>query len=283
MSPTSCLIGVGFKPTHFAPLAGKCQPIDFLEIHAENYMGPGGVPHSQLDELAAQYALSVHGVGLSLGGEDVPDRAHLARLRALCARHAPFLVSEHLAWSSHGGMFLNDLLPLPYTPATLARVANNVDELQASLGRGILVENPARYLAFAESTIPEPAFLAELCRRTGCGVLLDITNVLVSATNLREPASRLLDDMLAALPPGTVGEIHLSGPESVIEPDGATMLLDTHGAPTPEAAWLLYRRALAGTGPVPTLVEWDNDVPDWEVLLAEAARARQLSATVRCG
>lgn len=278
MQTAACPVGVGYKPAHFAALSAMHQPVDFLEIHAENYMGPDGVPQAQLEALGRIYALSVHGVGLSLCGNDTPNRAHLARLRALCAQHAPVLVSEHLAWSSHGGMFLNDLLPLPYTEAVLSRVAGHVDEVQAVLGRRILIEKPSRYLEFSETTMTEAAFLAELCRRTGCGVLLDVANVFVSATNLRRPVAGLLDELLAALPEGTVGEIHISGPETVPEPNGATMLLDTHAAQAPDAVWALLRRVLAVTGRIPTLVEWDNDVPEWPALLAEAAVARRHAA-----
>ena len=283
MDRSACPVGVGYKPAHFTALAAMHQGVDFLEIHAENHMGPGGVPELQLDALAGTYALSVHGVGLSLGGEDAPDRVHLSRLRLLCERHRPFLVSEHLAWSSHGGMFLNDLLPLPYTEAVLARVAGHVDEVQAVLGRPILVENPARYLEFADTTLTEAEFLAALCRRTGCGVLLDVTNVLVSATNLRRPAIGLLDELLELLPAGAVGEIHISGPEAVPEPDGKAMLLDTHGAKAPDEVWALYRRVLAAIGKVPTLVEWDSDVPEWPALLAEAEAARRHAAAALAG
>lgn len=262
-------VGVGFKPQHFAEIAAERQPLRFFEVHAENYMGEGGVPHVQLAFLRERYELSLHGVGLSIGGEGPLDRAHLVRLRALCDRYQPRSFSEHLAWSSHDGVYLNDLLPLPYTEETLARVARHIDQVQASLGRRILLENPSTYLAFAESTVPEGAFITESCRRTGCGLLLDVANVFVSATNHGVDPRALL----AALPLDRVEEIHLAGHLRDQDDAGAPLLIDTHDSPVPDAVWCLYREALAVTGPVATLIEWDNDVPAWPVLLAEAQAA----------
>lgn len=261
--------GIGFKPQHFAAIQAEAAPPGFIEVHAENCMGAGGPPLAQLEALAARCPVSLHGVGLSIGGEAPLDAAHLRRLRALCDRFRPASFSEHLAWSSHDGAYLNDLLPLPYTRTTLDRVAAHVAETQDALGRRILVENPSTYLAFAESTIAEGEFLAELCARTGCGLLLDVANVFVSATN--QGADPLA--LLRAMPLDLVGEIHLAGHEAGADVEGAPLLLDTHGAPVPLPVWALYRQALALTGPVATLIEWDNDVPDWPVLRAEAERA----------
>jgi uncharacterized protein (UPF0276 family) len=267
--------GIGFKPQHFAAIMAEAVPPGFVEVHAENYMGAGGPPLAQLAALADRLPVSLHGVGLSIGGEEPLDAAHLRRLRALCDRVRPASFSEHLAWSSHGGAYLNDLLPLPYTRATLDRVAAHVAQAQDALGRGILIENPSTYLTFAESTMEEGAFLSELCDRTGCGLLLDVANVFVSATNHGgDPVA-----LLRALPLDRVGEIHLAGHEATVDARGAPLLIDTHGAPVPEPVWVLYRRAIALTGPVATLIEWDNDVPDWPVLRAQAARAEaELSA-----
>src|SRR5580692_1974954 len=186
MSITSRLparAGVGFKPAHFRDILATLQPVGFFEVHAENYMGAGGPPHAQLRALRERYALSIHGVALSIGSMQPLDRQHLARLKALCDRYAPESFSEHLAWSSHGGVYFNDLLPLPYTRQTLARVAEHIDEVQTALGRMMLLENPSRYIRFAESTLPEVEFLVEVSKRTGCGFLLDVNNVFVSAGN----------------------------------------------------------------------------------------------------
>ena len=269
--------GIGFKPQHFASIMTDAAPPGFIEVHAENYMGAGGPPLAQLAVLGERFPLSLHGVGLSIGGEEPLDAAHLRRLRTLCDRFRPASFSEHLAWSSHGGAFLNDLLPLPYTRATLDRVAAHVAQAQDALGRRILIENPATYLTFAESTIEEGAFLSELCDRTGCGLLLDVANVFVSATNHGgDPVA-----MLRSLPLACVGEIHLAGHEPTLDATGAPLLVDTHGAPVPEPVWVLYRQAIALTGPVATLIEWDNDVPDWPVLRAEAVRAEAELAAIR--
>lgn len=271
--------GVGFKPAHFADIVARRQPIDVFEVHAENYMGDGGVPHAQLTRLRSEYAISLHGVGLSIGGAGPLDGAHLGRLRALCRRYEPAMFSEHLAWSSHGGTFFNDLLPLPYNAATLQRVAAHVDQVQDALDRRILLENPSTYLGFAETTMPEAAFIGALCRRTGCGLLLDVANVRVSAVNQARDPHVMLDLLLGALPGGAVGEIHLAGHEAAVDAAGGDVLLDTHGSIVPDAVWSLYHAALRRLGPIPTVIEWDNDVPDWLTLKCQADLARQRMAT----
>lgn len=266
--------GVGFKPQHFSAIAAEPQPLAFFEVHAENYMGAGGLPHAQLARLRQDYALSIHGVGLSIGADQELDGAHLARLKTLCDRYEPESFSEHLAWSSHGDIFLNDLLPLPYTEATLARVIEHIDRVQAALGRTMLLENPATYLLFAESTIPETEFLAEVARRTGCGLLLDVNNVFVAATNHHRSA----EDYLAAFPLDRVGEIHLAGHEADTDEIGAPLLIDAHSTPVPDPVWALYAGVIERIGPVASLVEWDNDVPDWLVLRREADAAGHVLA-----
>ena len=268
--------GVGFKPDHFAAIRAAGATVGFFEVHAENYMGAGGLPHAQLTALRADHALSIHGVGLSIGGAQGLDAAHLRRLRQLCDRYQPESFSEHLAWSSHGAEYLNDLLPLPYTRQTLALVSDHVDQVQQALGRRMLLENPSTYVLFEQSTIPEVDFLTEVARRTGCGLLLDINNVFVSATNHRtDPASYLGD-----FPLHLVGEIHLGGHAEETLPSGP-LLIDAHGTPVADAVWALFADVIARTGPLPTLVEWDNDVPSWPVLAAEAARADDILASHR--
>lgn len=264
--------GVGFKPEHFSSILDDRRFGGFLEVHAENYMGAGGPPHAMLGRLRRGHALSVHGVGLSIGGAGPLDRDHLARLKTLCDRYEPESFSEHLAWSTHQDVFLNDLLPLPYTQETLDRVVAHVDETQSALGRRMLLENPATYVAFAESEIPETHFLAEIARRTGCGLLLDVNNVFVSAANHGFDARAYL----AAFPLHLVGEIHLGGHDEQADDDGRPLLIDAHGAPVADPVWTLYAEVLARTGPVATLIEWDNDVPDWPTLAEEAARAQRL-------
>ena len=264
--------GVGFKPEHAGAILATAQPIGFFEVHAENYMGAGGPPHAQLTALRERYALSVHGVGLSIGSAGPLDRAHLTRLRRLCDRYAPASFSEHLAWSSHDGVYFNDLLPLPYTEATLARVADHVDEVQTALGRQMLLENPSTYLDFAESTIAEVDFLAEISRRTGCGLLLDINNVFISATNHGTSALDYLD----RFPLDRVAEIHLGGHDTDTGDAGEPLLIDSHRVPVASEVWALYRQVIARTGALPTLIEWDNDVPDWPRLRAEAIAAQRI-------
>ena len=264
--------GVGFKPAHFRDILTAPQPLGFFEVHAENYMGAGGPPHAQLGALRERYALSVHGVGLSIGSMRPLDRDHLMRLKTLCERYMPESFSEHLAWSSHSDVYLNDLLPLPYTQQMLARVAEHIDEVQTALGRQMLLENPSTYIRFSESTIPEVDFLAELSKRTGCGLLLDINNVFVSAKNHGTQPLAYLD----SFPFDRVKEIHLGGHDEEVDDVGAPLLIDTHGSPIAEGVWTLYAHVIARTGALPTLIEWDNDVPDWPTLLAEAVVARNI-------
>lgn len=263
--------GVGFKPEHFAAIRDGAPCVGFFEVHAENYMGDGGLPHAHLTALRADYPISLHGVGLSIGGARPPDPGHLARLRRLIDRYQPESFSEHLAWSSHDEGYLNDLLPLPYTPETLALVCAHVDQVQTALGCRMLLENPSTYVVFDQSSIPETEFLAEIAARTGCGLLLDVNNVFVSATNHRSDPRAYL----AAFPLRQVGEIHLGGHATEALPSGP-LLIDAHGTPVADPVWALCAEVLARTGPLPVLVEWDNDVPDWPVLAAEAARAQSL-------
>lgn len=264
--------GVGFKPEHFAEIIAEHQPIGFFEVHAENYMGAGGPPHAQLGRLREDYALSIHGVGLSIGSMQPLDRDHLARLKVVCDRYQPESFSEHLAWSTHDSVFLNDLLPLPYTDETLERVAEHVGQVQDALGRQMLLENPATYLLFKESTIEETEFLSEVARRTGCGLLLDVNNVFVAATNHNLDPYAYID----RFPLEAVREIHLSGHSETVDDLGAPLLIDSHDTPVKDPVWALYETVLSRIGPVASLVEWDNDVPAWPVLRSEAIAAQAL-------
>ncbi|MBP0579551.1 DUF692 domain-containing protein [Labrys sp. LIt4] len=268
--------GAGLKPEHVETILATRPEIGFFEVHAENYMGAGGPPHAQLRAICESYALSLHGVGLSIGAARPLDKDHLARLKALEQRYSPASFSEHLAWSSHEEVFLNDLLPVPYTPETLQRVCAHVDEVQEALGRRMLLENPSTYLLFEESTIEETDFLREIARRTGCGLLLDINNVFVSATNHATSAEAYLD----RFPLDLVGEIHLAGHAETVDDAGAPLLIDAHDRPVADPVWALYERVIALTGRLPTLIEWDNDVPDWPVLAREAALAEAAMSRV---
>lgn len=260
--------GLGLKPEHYAAILDDVPDIGFFEIHAENYMGAGGPPHRYLEAIARHYPLSLHGVGLSIGSARDLDAEHLKRLRSLVDRYRPHSFSEHLAWSTHDTGFLNDLLPLPYTPETLARVADHVDQTQQALGTRMLLENPSTYVLFVESTIAEVDFLDTVARRTGCGLLLDVNNVMVSAVNHR------LDpfDYIDRFPVEHVGEIHLGGYDEAIDGAGERLLIDAHASTVRPDVFALYEHTLRRTGPVPTLVEWDNAVPDFATLAAEAWR-----------
>lgn len=264
--------GVGFKPEHFSAVTETAQPVGFFEVHAENYMGAGGPPHAHLSRLHADYALSIHGVGLSIGSMHPLDKEHIARLRLLCDRYEPESFSEHLAWSSHDTVFLNDLLPLPYTEETLARVCEHVDEVQSALKRQMLLENPATYLLFAESTISETDFLTEIAKRTGCGLLLDVNNVFVASTNHGlDPTTYLSNFPLAQ-----VSEIHLGGHTKTLDETGAALLIDTHDKPVADPVWSLYADVVGRVGAVATLIEWDGEIPAWPVLRREAELAQKI-------
>lgn len=269
--------GVGLKPEHYRDILNDAPDIGWFEIHAENYMGDGGPPHAYLTAVRERYPVSLHGVGLSIGGSGPLDKDHLARLKALVDRYQPALFSEHLAWSSHDTVYLNDLLPLPYTQETLATVCGHIDEVQETLQRQMLLENPSTYVAFAETSMSEVDFLREIVRHTGCGLLLDVNNVFVQAANHSFDAGVYLD----SFPAEHVREIHLGGHAEDSDDDGSALLIDDHGRAVADPVWVLYSHALARTGPTPTLIEWDNDVPAWATLFAEAQRADAVIADRR--
>ena len=264
-------VGVGFKAEHFDVILDSRPELGFFEVHAENYMGAGGPPHRRLEAIRDRYPLSLHGVGLSIGSPGPLDDAHLARLARVAERYQPALVSEHLAWSTHDGAFFNDLLPLPYTDETLARVCEHIDIVQSALSRTILLENPSTYVAFAETTIGETEFLSEIVRRTGCGLLLDVNNVFVCAANHGFDAW----GYLARFPLSAVQEIHLAGCSDDHDDAGLPLLIDAHDSPVRQPVWELFGQAIRRLGPTPTLIEWDNDLPAWSALLAEARRAER--------
>ena len=261
--------GVGLKAHHYRAILESRPDIGFFEVHAENYMGAGGPPHRYLTEIRSHYPLCLHGVGLSIGADAPLDPQHLRRLAELLCRYEPALFSEHLAWSSHGGHFFNDLLPVPYTKATLYRVCEHIDQVQQRLGRQMLLENPSTYLTFAENSYEEGEFLGEIARRSGCALLLDVNNVLVACTNQQWDPLRYLD----RFPMAHVRQIHLAGHARDVDARGRTVLIDSHDRPIDVAVWELYSRAIAVLGPTPTLIEWDQNLPEWPALHAEAARA----------
>lgn len=261
--------GLGLKSEHLAEVLATLPDIGFFEVHAENYMVAGGPFHHYLGLIREQYPLSLHGVGLSIGGEGPLNHDHLARLAVLIERYQPQSFSEHLAWSSHGPVFLNDLLPLAYDDAALKRVCEHIDQVQTTLKRRMLLENPSTYLQFQRSTLDETDFISEVIRRTGCGLLLDVNNVYVSCINHQQDPLAYLD----ALPLHAVGEIHLAGFAEDADNLGDRLLIDDHGAPIDNAVWHLYQQALQRVGPVATLIERDNDVPALYVLQAEVQQA----------
>jgi uncharacterized protein (UPF0276 family) len=265
-------VGAGLKPEHAEDILEGPRRADFFEIHAENYMGAGGPPHRLLQRIRADYPLSIHGVGLSIGGTAPLDRAHLARLRRLVEVYQPALFSEHLAWSSHDGVFLNDLLPLPYNDISLAHVCDHVNEVQDTLGMRMLLENPSTYVTFGASSMSEVEFLRAVAQHTGCGLLLDVNNVHVSAVNHGFDAAATID----AFPIQHVGQFHLAGFAEDRDSSGAPLLIDDHGRPVADPVWDLYRQALARNCLAPTLIEWDNNVPPFAALADEMARAHSL-------
>ena len=266
--PIPAKAGIGLRFAHHQAVADTRPAVAWLEVHTENYMG-GGTPLRYLEAIRRDYPLSLHGVGLSLGSAEALDAAHLERIRRAVERLEPGLVSEHLSWGVVGGTYLADLLPLPMTEEALAVVCRHVDQAQACLKRRILVENPSTYLQFRHSTLPEWEFLARLAGRTGCGVLCDVNNIFVSSRNHGWDASAYL----AALPPSAIGEIHLAGHAVRELENGRTLRIDDHGSRVAPEVWALYAEALTRFGPLPTLIEWDTDVPPLEVLIDEAAHA----------
>jgi uncharacterized protein (UPF0276 family) len=268
--------GLGLKPQHFQEILSTEPDIGFFEVHAENYMVDGGPFHHFLGRIRQRYPISLHGVGLSIGGEGPLDEEHLTRLAELLVRYEPAQFSEHLAWSSHGEAFYNDLLPLPYDRATLDRVCGHIDRVQERLRRRMLLENPSTYLEFASSTMSETQFLREVVHRTGCGLLLDVNNVHVSCVNHHRDARAYLND----LPLEVVSEIHVAGFARSVDAAGAPLLIDSHGSPVDQAVWGLFASTIARLGPMPTLLERDNDVPAFDVLMAEALYADGLMGAV---
>lgn len=269
-------VGVGFKPEHAEDIFVSHGCVGMFEVHAENYMGAGGPRLAQLERLRRDHRLSVHGVGLSIGGIQPIDREHLARVKLVIDRFQPELFSEHLAWSSHAGRYFGDLLPLPYTLDTLDRVASHILEVQDALQRRILLENPATYVRFEGWSFSEPEFIARLVARTGCGLLLDVSNVFVCACNHGFEAEAYID----AFPLSSVEEIHLAGFAEATDA-GEPLLIDSHDSQVSERVWALYERVIAKRGPVRTMIEWDNNVPAWDVLLSEASRAHSHLTTAR--
>ena len=268
----AALAGTSFKHEHLPAILAANDIRGFFEVHAENYMGAGGPPHDALTRIRRDHPVSLHGVCMSIGGPQPLSKQHLARFKGLVDRYEPALVSEHLAWSTHETTYYNDLLPLPYTEASLAHVAQHIDEVQEAIGRQILLENPSTYILFPESTMSETAFIREVARRTGCGLLLDVNNVFVSATNHGTSALGYLADF----PMSEVGEIHLAGHAEQTDDEGERLLIDSHDGPVADAVWKLYELVIARRGPVPTLIEWDSEIPAWPILKAEADAAQAI-------
>ncbi len=269
ISPMHPAAGLGLKSQHYAQALAATAPGLWFEVHPENYMSAGGPRLGALTAIRKRHPLSLHGVGLSLAADADPDPNHLKALKALVDRFEPFVVSEHLAWSTHRGVHQPDLLPFPRTQAALTRIADNISRLQDALGRKVLIENPSLYLPLTGHDLSETDFLAALVRQTGCGLLVDVNNAFVSASNLGYAAEAYLD----ALPAAAIGEIHLAGHSP--DEGGSGLLIDTHGAPVAEPVWALYRRLIDRIGPRPTLIERDDDIPAFAVLMAERDRAQK--------
>jgi len=257
------------KTAHIDQILTDSHRIGFLEVHAENYMGDGGPAHRALTAIRSEFPVSVHGVGLSIGSESGINPAHLDRLAGVVERYEPAMVSEHLAWSSHDAGYFNDLLPVPYNSVTLERVVSHLGRIQDRLKRPILLENPSTYVAFEQTTMSETDFIREIARKSGCGLLLDINNVFVSAVNHGFKPLQYLREFPLEL----VEEIHLAGHAADTDDEGDLLLIDAHDRPVADAVWKLYEIVISQTGALPTLVEWDNDVPDWPVLRREAQLA----------
>lgn len=259
--------GIGLRSPHYRELLETRPAVGWMEVHSENFFANGGSVKNILHRFRELYPISLHGVGLSLGSTDPLSIEHLAKIKDLASRIEPAMVSEHLCWCHAGGRHLNDLLPLPYTEEALQHVVSRIDEAQTYLGRRILIENVSSYLQFAASSIPEWEFIAEVSRRAGCGILLDVNNIYVNSVNHGfDP-----EDYFAAIESDSIGEIHLAGFDKTDE-----CLIDTHGNRVADEVWMLYAKALERFGPKPTLIEWDTDIPALDVLLDEAAKASAL-------
>jgi hypothetical protein len=266
------LAGTSFKHDHLQAIMKDGGYNGFFEVHAENYMGAGRPPHRALEHIRNDHPVSVHGVSMSIGGPGLLGAAHLDRIRSLVMRYEPALVSEHLAWSAHETTFFNDLLPLPYTESTLVCVADHIDQVQNAIGRPILLENPSTYIVFGDTTMSETEFLSALVRRSGCGLLLDVNNVFVSAINQGYSAI----GYLAEFPLDHVGEIHLAGYAEQADDEGDPLLIDSHDRQVADHVWTLFESVVERCGPVPTLVEWDSNIPDWPALRGEAMAAQAI-------
>ncbi len=272
--PAPTKAGAGFKPQHLAEILADREAVGFFEIHAENYMGKGGAPHAALARIRERFPVFVHGVGLSIGSPQPFDPVHLERLKVVVERYDPLIVSEHLAWSTHETHYLNDLLPVPYTREVLGQVVGHINEVQDTLKRQMLLENPSTYVRFAQSTMSETNFIAEIAKRTGCGLLLDLNNVFVSATNHDYSPDKYLDHF----PLQHVQEIHLAGHDMDWDDAGHPLLIDAHDRQVSDDVWRLYADIIRKLGPTATLIEWDNDVPAWQVLKSEAKSADIVAA-----
>jgi uncharacterized protein len=279
-APIPARAGIGLRFPHHLRIISERPDIAWLEVHPENYLG-FGVIAEDLETIRRDYPVSLHATGLSLGSASGLDAEHLAAIADLCRRIEPGLVSDHLSWSAFGGVHLPDLLPLPYDAECLAVIARNIDQVQTALGRPILIENPSAYLAFNADAFNEAEFLGELVRTTGCGVLLDVNNIAVSAWNLGRPAAAWLSALLDHVPAAAIGEIHLAGHEVRPLDGGGAVRVDTHGGPVSAEVWALFETAIRRIGPVPTLIEWDTDIPDLDVLRAEAGIAQSLLGQTR--
>jgi len=257
------------KTDHIDAILADDYRVGFLEVHAENYMGDGGPAHRALAAIRAEFPLSVHGVGLSIGSESGIDPVHLERLAKVVERYEPAMVSEHLAWSGHEAGYFNDLLPVTYNSETLERVVSHIDRIQTRLKRRVLLENPSTYVAFERTTMSETDFIRDISRKSGCGLLLDVNNVFISATNHGWKPLHYLRDFPLEL----VEEIHLAGHAEDVDDQGDRLLIDAHDRPVAEAVWKLYEIVISQAGALPTLIEWDNDVPEWPLLRREAQLA----------
>lgn len=266
------LSGASLRPEHLPDILADPNPDFFFEIHAENYMGAGGMPHAALTHIRQRHPVSLHGVAMNIGGPNDIDREHLKRFADLVERYQPCMVSEHLAWSTHEDTYFNDLLPVPYTDETLARIVAHIGQVQDAIKRPMLLENPSSYLQFQQSNWAETDFIREIARRSGCGLLLDINNVFVSATNIQTSPEEYLNEF----PLHLVGEIHLAGHDVETDDEGDILLIDSHNRAVADPVWALYEHVLSQTGPISTLIEWDADVPEWARLKSEAMAARAI-------